>query len=162
MSNTKAQIAALFPGEENKGVRHRLYSTPDLLKGTWTDDQLRALAAEEPAAPVEEPTPDPTCGLPVAVGETAPKEGEILTLEQQIGQTAEIALHRSGGDADDGTDDGEDQAEQNRQPQAVDQPGRGVAHDAGIDATFQASPLVQASPSRATTEGAQSQDRERP
>ena len=48
-------------------------------------------------------------------------------LEQQVGPAAEIALHRAGGDADDGRHDGQHQTEQHREPKAVDQARQHVA-----------------------------------
>ncbi|MGY3078967.1 hypothetical protein ACVWZZ_005375 [Bradyrhizobium sp. LM6.10] len=49
------------------------------------------------------------------------------TLEQQVDPAAEIALHRAGRDADDGGDDGQAEAEQHRDAEAVDQPRHHVA-----------------------------------
>ena len=54
--------------------------------------------------------------------------GLILTIVSSvIGVAAEIALHRAGGDADNGRYDGQDQPEQNRDAEAVDQPRHHVA-----------------------------------
>ena len=46
---------------------------------------------------------------------------------REIGPAAEIALHRAGGDADDRGDDGQAEAEQHRDAEAVDQPRQHVA-----------------------------------
>ena len=48
-------------------------------------------------------------------------------LKQEISPAAEIALHRAGSDADHRRHDGQHQAEQHRQPEAVDQPRQHVA-----------------------------------
>jgi hypothetical protein len=48
-------------------------------------------------------------------------------LEQEVHPAAEIALHSTRGNADRGRDCGEDQAEQHRNPEAVDKPGHYVA-----------------------------------
>src|ERR1700694_3910763 len=42
-------------------------------------------------------------------------------LKQEIGPAAEISLHRSGGHADNGGNDGERQSEQHREAKAIDQ-----------------------------------------
>lgn len=69
--NMRDRIRDLFPGDENKEVRHQLYSTPNLLKSDHlTDDQLRSLAGQVPPPESEHPEPEP-------------KVGEIMTPDRE-------------------------------------------------------------------------------
>src|SRR5690606_20762318 len=49
------------------------------------------------------------------------------TLEDEVGPTAEIALHRACRNADNGGREGEDEAEQNRYAEAIDHAGENIA-----------------------------------
>lgn len=84
-AETRARIGELFPGDENKSLRHRLYSTPGLLASSPTDDQIQAAAVDAIIpAPKEEPKP------PFMDGEAL--QGEVLDAGQAYQTALEIDL----------------------------------------------------------------------
>jgi len=85
----RARVSELYPGDspEMKAVRHRIYSTPNLLASDPSDDAIRAAAqmADSPETPE----------VPVNPQSAAPLVGEVLTAEEQTAlvkrQAVEIA-----------------------------------------------------------------------
>jgi hypothetical protein len=71
----RERIKELFPGDENGPLRHSLYSTPNLLSSSPTDDQIQ-MAAVDAITPVPGSAPS----LPQENNGT--KQGEILDADQ--------------------------------------------------------------------------------